>query len=51
MRFLNTSVIPIKGFSNQFLEDLIILANLHDKIILKQDDDLSHFEDIHNPKT
>jgi len=43
-------VIPIKGFSNQFLDDLISLANLHDKITLKQDNDLSHFEDIYNPK-
>lgn len=42
-------MIPIGGLSNRFLDDLIILSNLHDKLILKQADDLKHFEDIHNP--
>jgi len=43
-------VIPIGRFSNQFLDDLIILAGLHDKLVLKQNNELSHFEDIHDPK-
>jgi len=43
-------VIPIGGFSNQFLDGMIVLADLYDKLILKQDLDLSHFEDRHNPQ-
>lgn len=43
-------VIPIGGLSNHFLDDLVVLANLYDKLILKQNNDLAFFEDIHNPK-